>query len=116
MMTPISGLEAKSVGSLGTVLVASSGFTVYTFAKDTRDSNKSACTGGCIAKWPAVTVAGSAAPAAGSGIAGKLGTITRDDNGAIQVTYNGLPLYYFSGDSKAGDGKGVYTNWAAVTP
>ena len=47
---------------------------------------------------------------------GTLGTITRADTGALQVTYNGLPLYFFKSDSKPGDAKGVYTDWAAVKP
>ena len=34
-------------------------------------------------------------------------TITRDD-GTIQVTYNGLPLYHYSGDSPPGDTTGNY--------
>jgi predicted lipoprotein with Yx(FWY)xxD motif len=48
-------------------------------------------------------------------VTGNLGTITRTD-GSLQVTYNGLPLYFFSGDKAAGDANGVYTNWAAVAP
>jgi predicted lipoprotein with Yx(FWY)xxD motif len=48
-------------------------------------------------------------------VTGTLATITRDD-GSLQVTYNGLPLYFFSGDQAAGDAKGVYTNWEAVAP
>lgn len=115
-MAAVTSVAVKNVGSLGSVLVASNGYTVYTFTKDVKDSGKSACTGGCLTKWPAVTVAAGGSAAAGSGITGKLGTITRDDNGALQVSYNGLPLYFFSGDAKAGDGNGVYTNWAAVTP
>ncbi len=107
---------AKSVGSIGTVIVASNGMTVYTFAKDTKDSGTSACTGGCLAKWPAVTVAAGVAAAAGDGASGQIGTITRADDGTLQVTYNGLPLYYFSGDKAPGDANGVYTNWAAVKP
>jgi predicted lipoprotein with Yx(FWY)xxD motif len=106
---------AKSVGTLGTVLVASNGMTVYTFTKDTKDSGKSACLTGCIAKWPAVTVAAGATPSAGDGVTGTLATITRDD-GTLQVTYNGLPLYYFINDKAPGDAKGVYTNWEAVKP
>ena len=41
-----------------------------------------------------------------------LGTITRAD-GTVQSTYNGWPLYYFSGDSAAGDvnGQGVNDVW-----
>ncbi len=34
-----------------------------------------------------------------------LGTITRDD-GTTQVTYNGWPLYHFSGDTASGDTNG----------
>ena len=59
-------VEAKAVGSIGTVLVASqNGMTVYTFTKDVKDSGKSACTGGCIDKWPALTVAPAGRRAAG---------------------------------------------------
>jgi predicted lipoprotein with Yx(FWY)xxD motif len=108
-------IEAKAVGSIGTVIVASAnGMTVYTFTQDVKDSGKSACTGGCAATWPAVTVA-SGSPVAGTGATGKLGTITRDD-GTIQVTYNGLPLYFFKNDKAPGDANGVYANWEAVKP
>ncbi|MEA2631625.1 MAG: hypothetical protein QOE66_1844 [Chloroflexota bacterium] len=111
-----STVEAKPVGSIGTVLVAgSNGMTVYQFAMDTKDSKTSACTGGCAKTWPALTVATGATPVAGTGATGTLGTITRDD-GTLQVTYNGLPLYFFSGDKAPGDSNGVYTNWMAVKP
>jgi predicted lipoprotein with Yx(FWY)xxD motif len=110
-------VEAKAVGSIGTVLVAgSNGMTVYIFARDVKDSGKSACTGGCLTTWPALTVAAGVTPIAGAGVTGKLGTITRADNGKHQVTYNGLPLYFFSGDSAPGDANGVYPGWSAVKP
>jgi predicted lipoprotein with Yx(FWY)xxD motif len=106
-----------TVGTQGTLVVAgSNGMTVYTFSKDVANSGTSACTGGCLTKWPALTVAAGAAPTAGSGAAGKLGTITRPDDGTLQVTYNGLPLYFFSGDKAPGDSNGIYTNWSAVKP
>ena len=109
-------VEAKPVGAQGTVLVAgSNGMTVYTFTKDVKDSGKSACSGGCLTTWPALTVAAGATPAAGTGVTGKLGTITRDD-GTLQVTYNGLPLYFFKNDKAPGDANGVYENWQAVKP
>jgi predicted lipoprotein with Yx(FWY)xxD motif len=109
-------VEAKQVGSIGTVLVAgSNGMTVYTFAKDVKDSGKSACNAGCIDKWPALTVAAGQSPTPGTGVTGTLATITRDD-GTVQVTYNGLPLYFFANDHAPGDANGVYTNWAAVKP
>jgi predicted lipoprotein with Yx(FWY)xxD motif len=109
-------VEAKPVGAQGTVLVAgSNGMTVYTFTKDVKDSGKSACSGQCLTTWPALTVSAGATPAAGTGVTGKLGTITRDD-GTLQVTYNGLPLYFFKNDNAPGDANGVYANWQAVKP
>ena len=109
-------VEAKSIGSFGTGLVAgANGMTVYTFTQDVKDSGKSNCNTGCINIWPALTVADGATPSAGSGITGKLGTIKRDD-GTTQVTYNGLPLYFFKNDKAPGDANGIYTGWEAVKP
>ena len=90
--------------------------TVYTFSKDTPNSGSSACTGSCLATWPALTVPAGSTPTAANGAGGKIGTITRSDDGSLQVTYNGLPLYFFSGDHAKGDSNGVYTDWAAVKP
>jgi len=110
-------VEAKTVGALGTKLVAgSNGMTVYTFTKDVKDSGKSNCTGGCLETWPALTVDAGGTPTGGAGVTGTLATITREDNGALQVTYNGLPLYFFKNDKAAGDLNGVYENWITVKP
>jgi predicted lipoprotein with Yx(FWY)xxD motif len=110
-------VEATEVGSLGTVLIdGESKLTVYTFTKDVKDSGKSNCSGGCLETWPALTVAAGATPTAGAGVTGTLGTITREDNGTLQVTYNGLPLYFFKNDQNPGDSNGVYENWEAVKP
>jgi predicted lipoprotein with Yx(FWY)xxD motif len=110
-------IVTATVGSRGTLIVAGpNGMTVYTFTKDTANSGKSACTSACIATWPALTVPAGTKPSAGSGAGGKIGTITRQDDGKLQVTYNGLPLYFFSGDHAAGDSNGVYTGWTAVEP
>ncbi len=106
-----------TVGTVGTLVVASSnGMTVYTFDKDVANSGTSACTGGCITKWPALTVPAGSTPTGASGVTGKLGTITRADDGTLQVTYNGKPLYFFAGDKAAGDSNGIYTGWSAVKP
>ncbi len=103
--------------SSGTVLAAGSNqMTVYTFTKDTANGTSSACTGGCATTWPALTVPSGTQPSAGPGVTGKLGTITRSDDGTIQVTYNGLPLYFFSKDKAPGETNGHYTNWNLVTP
>jgi predicted lipoprotein with Yx(FWY)xxD motif len=109
---------AASVGSAGTLVVAgSNGMTIYQFSKDVAGSGTSACTAACITKWPALTVPAGTTPTAGAGATGTLGTITRTDtNGALQVTYNGLPLYFFSGDKAVGDSNGIYTGWSGVKP
>jgi predicted lipoprotein with Yx(FWY)xxD motif len=36
--------------------------------------------------------------------------------GTLQVTYNGVPMYFFSGDHAVGASNGTYTNWSAVKP
>ena len=114
-------VEAKSVGGQGVVLVAASnGRTVYHFSSDVANSGKSECTGGCLTTWPALTVAAGSKPVAGTGVTGKLGTITRSD-GKQQVTYNGHPLYLFIKDTKPGQttGEGITAfgaAWSAVKP
>jgi predicted lipoprotein with Yx(FWY)xxD motif len=103
--------------SLGSILVNSNGRTLYLFRADV--GAKSACTGACAAAWPPLVA--TSKPTAGNGLtASKLGTISRSD-GSQQVTYNGHPLYLFSGDKKPGDvtGQGVTAfgaSWFALTP
>lgn len=109
-------VNAQAVGDAGTILVdGATGKTLYNFSKDTKDSGKSACTGGCLDTWPALSVGAGETPKGGDGVTGTLGTITRDD-GSLQVTYNGLPLYFFKNDSAPGDLNGVYENWVTVAP
>jgi predicted lipoprotein with Yx(FWY)xxD motif len=96
----------------GTILVDGKGRTLYLFEKD--NGTISACTGACAQVWPALTAA--AQPGAGSGVdASKLSTA--DGQVAGQVTYAGHLLYAFSGDSAAGDVKGVgIPGWYPVSP
>jgi predicted lipoprotein with Yx(FWY)xxD motif len=109
-------VNATAVGSAGTILVdGATGMTLYLFTKDVKDSGKSNCTGGCIDTWPALTVPAGATPTGGSALTGNLGTITRDD-GTLQVTYNGSPLYFFKNDKAPGDANGIYEYWEAVKP
>jgi predicted lipoprotein with Yx(FWY)xxD motif len=122
------GLAAVATGSssptvktadnatLGTIVVNATGRTLYHYMPD--KGTKIACTGACASIWPPDLIAKSAKPVAGPGIkASKLGTITRPD-GTVQVTYYGLPLYRFSGDSKNGQvkGQGYQKLWYAVSP
>jgi predicted lipoprotein with Yx(FWY)xxD motif len=100
-----STVQVASSPQYGSILVDAQGKTLYLFEQDT--SKTSACTGTCIAIWPALTATGT--PSAGAGLnASLLGTATQAD-GSSQVTYNGHLLYLFSGDANAGDvtGEGV---------
>jgi predicted lipoprotein with Yx(FWY)xxD motif len=89
-------------GSAGAFLTTGSGRTVYLWAKD--GMNMSACSGACASAWPPVPATGTLT-ATGGAKASDLGTITRSD-GTKQVTYDGHPLYYFVGDSAAGQVNG----------
>ena len=109
-----SGSALKSTQISGvTVLTNAQGFTLYQFAPDT--STKSNCNGSCAQIWPPVT-----GPAtAGSGVTGKLGTITRSD-GSVQATYHGHPLYTYTADNAPGQANGNGINafggvWHEVT-
>ena len=108
-------VAVATVSGHGTVLVSGSNrMTLYQFDKDTAGTGTSACTGGCFTTWPPLTVPAGSSPTAESGITGQLATITRSDGNGTQVTYNGLPLYFFSGDTKPGDANGNYPHWSSV--
>lgn len=119
--TTASGTPATvgtaNAGSLGTILVDSQGRTLYLFQKDT--GTTSTCFGACASAWPPVRANGT--PTVGSGAnASMIGTTPRSD-GKPQVTYNGHPLYLYSGDTNPGDtnGEGLTAfgaSWFAVSP
>jgi predicted lipoprotein with Yx(FWY)xxD motif len=97
---------------LGTILVDEDGRTLYMFTKDTKDTSN--CYDKCEVAWPPLLQADK--PAVGDGVdASLLGTTTRKD-GTVQVTYNGLPLYYYFKDAAPGDttGQGVGSVWYVV--
>jgi predicted lipoprotein with Yx(FWY)xxD motif len=103
-------------GSLGTILVDSSGRTLYRYTPD--GTGKTTCTGACATAWPPLTVPSGTTHVVGSGgvTASELGTITRP-GGTLQVTFEGIPLYRFAGDTAAGQtkGQGVAGIWFVVT-
>jgi predicted lipoprotein with Yx(FWY)xxD motif len=104
---PASGSKGAAVvgvgqTSLGPVLVDGNGRTLYLFEKDT--GSESTCGGECASFWPPLITTGK--PLARDGaLASKLGMTERTD-GKTEVSYNGHPLYYYVGDTKAGDTTG----------
>jgi len=106
---PVTGeatVNVTEAEGFGPILVDGEGMSLYVFMADTQNSGTSTCgdDDGCATEWPPLTTQGD--PVAGEGVdATLLGTITRDD-GSLQVTYNGWPLYLFEEDAAAGDTNG----------
>jgi predicted lipoprotein with Yx(FWY)xxD motif len=108
-----TSIATRDTPDLGTVLVDTKGMTLYMYTKD--DVGISNCYGGCATAWPPLMA--QSAPVLPDGLAGVIGTTTRTD-GAQQVTYNGLPLYYWASDQKPGDttGQNVGGVWFVINP
>ncbi len=108
-------LSIADNAKLGPVLVGPSGDTLYYFLKDSAGTNN--CAGKCAQIWPALTVSGPSALSLGLGITGNVSLIPAV-GGTYQVTYNGWPLYYFSGDKAPGqaNGQGFLGIWFAAGP
>ena len=102
--------------TLGHYLVGPNDMTLYLFTRD--QPGMSACSGRCIGNWPALTVESKDDLQLPEGLAGTLDVITRADDGKLQVTYNGMPLYYWVQDQKPGDttGQAVNNVWYVVNP
>ena len=87
-----SVLATKTDSSVGQYLADPSGKALYTYGGDS--SGVSNCTGSCLTNWPAYQDKGST-----SGLPSGVSTIKRTDNGQVQYTYMGMPLYSFISDS-----------------
>lgn len=110
-MTTITTASASGA----TFLIDGSGRALYLWTQD--KNGKSACSGACASQWPPLT---GTVTSSGSVKASDLGTITRSD-GTKQVTYDGHPLYYYVGDSGAGNANGQGStqfggHWWLVSP
>jgi predicted lipoprotein with Yx(FWY)xxD motif len=108
---------ALADNALGKILVDGKGLTLYLF----QARGGPACTGECATAWHPLLTDGSA-PTLGAGIdAGDVGSIARDD-GNKQVTFHGVPVFYFAGngytagDVAAGDtkGQGLNGQWYVI--
>ncbi|HTR18945.1 MAG TPA: hypothetical protein VMH91_03165 [Candidatus Paceibacterota bacterium] len=102
------GVDSKA--SVGTYLIAYNGMTLYTYSGDS--AGVSNCTGSCAVNWPPYTVPAGMHLNLQAGVTGAASTITRAD-GTTQVTYKGMPLYFFVGDTTSGavtgDGEGGFS-------
>ena len=124
---------AKSTSSLvigtyktpedGTLITGTNNRTLYVLNADEKSTSahqkSSTCTGACATVWPPVLSSGTPT-VAGKANASLIGLTTRSD-GTKQVTYNGLPLYYYAADTKAGEAEGNHFKdsfglWVGMLP
>jgi predicted lipoprotein with Yx(FWY)xxD motif len=103
-------LGSATSSTLGAYLTGQNGMTLYVLTNDTPDN--STCSGSCATNWPPLTVAAGATLTGPSSAMSAFGQAARSD-GTVQVTYNHMPLYYYAGDSAAGDtnGQGKNNTW-----
>ena len=114
-------VSVRSLPGVGTVLVASSGQTLYSPQQEAH--GKILCTGSCLSFWFPVQVTAGTNLRGPASVTGKLGTIHRP-GGVSQLTINGLPLYTFRLDQAPGQAHGndytdhfggVAFTWHAIT-
>jgi len=104
-------VSSLTTSSYGTVVTDGAGRTLYLYTPDDGKSSPQ-CTsaGGCAATWPPLRASG--VPQAEGGA--QQGLVGTEDG---QVTYNGHPLYEFSGDSGPGqtNGEGAGGIWYVIS-
>lgn len=110
-------ITARHKAPLGDYLTDGHARAMYMFTAD-KDKH-SACDAACAKAWPPVLTDGAIMP--GDAIdAGELGTIPHGKK-LGQVTYHGMPLYYFVRDKHPGSvgGEGIKHfggSWYVVSP
>ena len=110
-------LTKGKAGGLDPIVVNGAGLTLYRFDKDSADPAKATCDDDCAQTWPPVTIQTGGKIFISGLRQADVGTVTRDD-GRLQVTIHGWPVYRFAKDTKAGDtkGQGVGGTWFGVRP
>ena len=99
---------------LGQIVVDGAGKTLYAFTPDEAEGLPT-CYGECAGNWPSL-----AAPdeiTVGEGLDDSAFTsVPRTDGAGDQVKFGDFPLYYFAGDSAAGqvNGQGLVDKWFVV--
>jgi predicted lipoprotein with Yx(FWY)xxD motif len=93
-----SVLTSANKAKVGSVIVDAQGRTLYRFTAEAQGLPM--CTGACVGTWP------PALAATASGLPKHVSTVKRPDDGKLQLTYDGHPLYRYAGDRSEADAKG----------
>jgi predicted lipoprotein with Yx(FWY)xxD motif len=110
--TAVPSIVGVADNAIGSIVVDSKGRTLYAFTKDV--DGTSTCVDGCAKAWPALLVNGDIV--VGNGLdKGQFTTSARAD-GTKQLKLGKWPLYYFSGDTAAGEtnGQGSGGSWFVI--
>jgi predicted lipoprotein with Yx(FWY)xxD motif len=83
----------------GQILADGRGRALYLFTAD--HGRASSCSGDCATAWPPYII--KSKPTAVSGAKPGLVGATRRDDGRLQATYAGHPIYYYEGDHSPGE-------------
>ncbi|MGI5506373.1 COG4315 family predicted lipoprotein [Lentzea sp. CA-135723] len=112
----IATVQVVQLTGGGEVLADTQQYTLYRNEKDATNPPKSSCNDECVLVWPPLLAPGNQFELKGVDKA-LVGTMKRED-GTLQVTLAGRPLYRYVDDEQAGDlnGNGVDGQWFAVAP
>lgn len=110
-------LRVANAGGLEPAVVNGKGLTVYWFSDDPVKGGVSNCNGDCAKTWAPITVTKGTKLFFPGIKRENIGFVKRQD-GAVQVTIGGRPVYLFNKDEKPGDIKGqnVGNKWFVINP
>lgn len=108
-----NAVRLVSTANFGKVLADGQGRSLYFFSLDAKGGSN--CSGDCLGVWPVFHTAELTLDAGLE--SGDFGSIARED-GTMQTTYKGWPLYYYASDGQAGDvqGDGINGLWYVAKP
>ena len=112
-------ISARTLPTVGAVLVNSEGRTLYTFAPD--QHSKVTCVSSCTAVWPPLKLASGETAAGSPQLKASLLASDPDPEGGRVITYAGWPLYTYAADGTAGqdNGQAIEANgghWYVIAP
>jgi predicted lipoprotein with Yx(FWY)xxD motif len=115
-----AGVISIKVGKYGAVLGNRSSHTLYLLSIESGTHIHCTVSSGCTSLWPPLLITKGTKISVGTGVKGKVGTVSRSATTA-QVTYNGYPVYTYSGDSgpKQSNGEKIFAfggTWYMLSP
>ncbi|GAA3601972.1 hypothetical protein GCM10022223_17150 [Kineosporia mesophila] len=108
-------LQVVESERFGQYVVDGEGFTLYRFDPDDANPSKATCNDDCAVTWPP-TLAARTVQFSGLDRSA-LGVVSRQD-GSVQMTVGGWPVYRFSKDTqpRQSSGEGIGGTWFVVAP